>query len=320
MTALPTATSRVLPTTLAGVHRMINAEWSRINAASRCHTFRVPKRPKLLGSSHKVELGSKLGVWTAVLYLAPADESGRNVCAWATESIIGTGGTRVDGGCKDTCLATTPDEDGVGGTGRMYVNADHCANARGWKTALYFGDRELFFALLGMELAAHERKASKLGKIAAVRLDGSSDLGIGRKVAPSFPGVRFYDYSKSVTRALRNARGGDVGNYHVTFSHSGRNVEECRTVLAAGGNVAVAFDVEPCAAWNGLKPGVLPASWLDAPVLDGDVSDVRFADPSGHVVGLRFKGSPSTRTAWELARAAAGSFVVAVSDDLAVAA
>jgi hypothetical protein len=288
------------------------ARWPEILGAARAAGIvgdpRLPKSPKLLGTSHKVELGEALGVLTPVLYLSPAASSGRDLCPWA-------------GACARICLGGTPDEDGVGGSGRFYVNRDHCANAKLWKTALLYGDRDLFLEILDYEIESLERKARKLGMVPAVRLDGTSDLGLARSVAPRHPGVTFYDYSKSVRRALDNAAGKHPANWHVTFSRSESNDSDARRVLAAGGNVAVVFAVEPCAAFNGHKAEALPATWHGFPVLDGDESDVRFVDPPGSVVGLRFKGSPSSRKDWARALEAAGDFVARpASSSLPVAA
>ena len=65
--------------------------------------------------------------------------------------------------------------------------------------------------------------------------------------------------------------------------------------MAHGVNVAVAFDVG--------RGGELPQRWTlpgeshTRPVLDGDANDLRYLDPDGHIVGLRFKGSKDKRRA-----------------------
>jgi hypothetical protein len=68
--------------------------------------------------------------------------------------------------------------------------------------------------------------------------------------------------------------------HYLIFSRSERNEEDCRTVLQAGGNVAVVFRRAP-----------FPATWLGFPVIDGDQNDLRFRDPPGVVVGLTAKGT-----------------------------
>lgn len=54
-------------------------------------------------------------------------------------------------------------------------------------------------------------------------------------------------------------------------------------MLAHGANVAVVFGTP--------KGHALPETWHGYRVVDGDVSDLRFLDPPGTVVGLRAKGS-----------------------------
>jgi len=248
--------------------RKIHAQWEAIayragvRGAHRAALATLPQSLSLLGTSIKVEKGEKEGVLTSILYLSPATESGRTTCPWASQ------------GCAAACLV---------GSGQLSMQE----NARLWKTAIYFGARELFFSLLNHEIAALEKKAAKLGKKAAVRLDGTSDLGIALRFAPQFPAVQFYDYTKSVKRALQTRT---LPNYSATFSYSGSNGREARKVLSRGGNVAVAFNALP--AIKGRREAeALPESWRGFPILDGDLTDLRFDDKAGHVVGLRFKAS-----------------------------
>jgi hypothetical protein len=52
--------------------------------------------------------------------------------------------------------------------------------------------------------------------------------------------------------------------------------------LEHGINVAVVFDTK--------RGRELPLTWRGWPVIDGDVSDLRFLDESPRIVGLRAKG------------------------------
>lgn len=241
----------------------IIADWPAIHASARAKGYAHPARIKpglrsrLLGRSRKVRKGEGLGVLTSVVYMAPADESGVNLCPWATQA------------CKASCIGTS--------TGQLAT--PDAKRARLWKTALYLGDRKRFVALLCAEIEAHERAAERLGMVPSVRVNGSSDIELGARLAGRFPGVRFYDYTKSVKRALAYVD----SSYRVTFSYTGHNLDDALRVLRAGGNVAVVFDADP----RTHEP--IPESWHGFPVLDGDDSDVRFKDPPGHVVGLRFK-------------------------------
>jgi len=222
--------------------------------------LKIPKTVKLLGNSVKIEKGEKKGILTAVLYLSPATESGIvNTCPWATAE------------CAAACLGHS--------SGQMVF--DTSKNARVWRTIAYKRHSALFTELLSAEIAAHEKRAQKLDKRCAVRLDGTSDLGLARRFATLHKGVQFYDYTKSVRRALETVHG--VDNWHVTFSFSGHNLDEALTVLKMGGNVAVAFRTKDSAE--------LPETWEGFPVLDADETDARFDDPAGHVAGLTFKGA-----------------------------
>lgn len=216
----------------------------------------------------KTRKGSALGVLTGVLYMAPSDVSGFNVCPMALRTGDTPDGVRSQ--CSRSCLFTA-------GRG-AFANV---RDARIARTRLYFEDRDAFMAQLRREIAALVRKAQRMGMVPAVRLDGTSDLGIARDLAPEFPDVRFYDYTKVLKRALATDR---PANWHVTYSAS--EVTDDATVLRAtalGVNVSMVFDVP--------KGRDLPAYYLGRPVIDGDVSDVRFYDPAGVIVGLRAKGA-----------------------------
>ena len=265
--------------------------WPEISARARTNrNAYVPESPKLLGSSHKVELGARLGVRSAVLYLAPSVASGRDVCPNATT------------GCATTCLGEH--------SGQLAL--PHAARSQLWKTTLFFGWRPMFLALLSREVATLAKRAGKEGTIPAVRCDGSSDTGIGSRIASEFPHVQCWDYTKNVARALRHANGLYAPNYHVTFSRSGENESDCLRVLRAGGSVAVVFDTP--------RGAPLPKTWRRWRVIDGDRSDARFLDrqtfgvPAGHVVGLRFKSETFGNVDRDASLRRSGSFVVRVAE------
>jgi hypothetical protein len=176
--------------------------------------------------------------------------------------------------------------------------------SRLWKTALRFGAPELYLALLTGDIVAHTRRARRMGLKPAIRLDGSSDLGDAKRIAPFHPYVQFYDYTKSPARAKAHAEGRLPENWHVVLSYSGMNEDECRGVLTFGGNVAVVFDRKP--AHGERKAESLPKRWHGFPILDADKDDLRFLDPPGHVAGLRFKAAKDRARHLEMA----GRFVV----------
>jgi hypothetical protein len=226
---------------------------------------------KLLGTnSAKTVKGESLSYLTGILYLSPSDLSGvGNACPWA-------------GTCKSSCLNSA---------GRGAFNSVQASRLK--KTRFFFTNRNAFMEQLFEDCKALVRRAKRKGLLPCIRLNGTSELAFHRLIVPSkgltlmelFPTVPFYDYSKSIKKALDNARGLHPQNYSVTFSRdSAANESECEQVLRAGGNVSVVFR------------DTLPAVWKHRPVLDGDVTDLRFLDRrakagrSGYVVGLKAKG------------------------------
>ncbi|HEX4607614.1 MAG TPA: hypothetical protein VH092_05350 [Urbifossiella sp.] len=205
------------------------------------------------------------------LALAPARESGYPMCPGSTP------------GCRAACLYRQ-------GHARRDPAIPACRIAR---TVAWTARPDWFAARLTHELDALVRRAGVGGFRVAVRLNLTSDVGWERELPGlfgRFPGVRFYDYTKRFGRAARHARGGFPPNYHLTFSRSEANDGQARAVLAAGGSVAVVFRARP-----------FPARYLGRPVADGEVTDLRFLDPPGAVVGLAARGT---------ARADATGFVV----------
>lgn len=252
---------------------IIRRDWTTIVAESRCHpeiASMLPSGPlHVLGSSLKTEAGEAIGVLTAVAYCAPAMSSGRNACPMASNA------------CVEGCLGEH--------AGRMGFDPG-VKRAQLWKTALRFGAPGLFRELVRLDIRAHEKRAAALGMTAAVRLDGTSDFGDGIVLAPEFPGVVFYDYTKVHPR-LDRAR--LVPHYHATLSFSGSNLDACLRHLASGGNVAVPFDYR--------KGAPIPDRWHGFPCCNGDTSDYRPGDPKGHVVALSWKGPKRTREAARVA-------------------
>jgi hypothetical protein len=229
------------------------------------------KTQKLLGtSSAKTVKGETLSYLTGILYLSPSDLSGAgNVCPWA-------------GTCKEACLNSA---------GRGAFNSVQAARIK--KTRWFFANRDAFMETLYEDCKALVRKAKRAGMLPCIRLNGTSDLAFHRLIVPSkgktlmdlFPNVPFYDYSKSLKKALDNAKGLHAPNYHVTFSRdSAANESECEQVLRAGGNVSVVFRDS------------LPPTYWHRPVINGDTTDLRFLDRRaragryGYVVGLKAKG------------------------------
>ena len=220
------------------------------------------KKQKLLGvgTSYKTIKSEKVGVLTGILYMAPYNLSGKNVCPNASA------------GCAAACLNTS-------GRGAMHV----VQAARLKKTQRFFADRQQFLWDLVNEIRALKRKAQARGMKAAVRLNGTSDLpkekykigDTGKNIMELFPDIQFYDYTKLETRITK---GQLPANYHLTFSRAEANDRKLDAVLEHT-SAAVVFS------------GELPATWRGYPVIDGDEHDARFTDAGpGTVIGLLVKG------------------------------
>jgi hypothetical protein len=155
------------------------------------------------------------------------------------------------------------------------------ASARRARTLLFWARKDLFFALLILEVRAGAAKARRRRMRAAFRLNATSDIQYERYsingrplIAGVFSRLTFYDYTKIPNRTTPD-------NYHLIYSlaETARSMREARAELARGRNVAVVF------------AGKLPAEYLGAPVINGDEHDYIPADPRGVVRGLKAKGA-----------------------------
>jgi hypothetical protein len=218
-----------------------------------------------IDTNAKTIKGQQYGYMTGVLYLAPYNLSGYNVCAMAEIAQ-----------CHGPCLNSA-------GRG-AFTNVQ---DARIKKTQLFFTDRNAFFAKLIPSIRSLIRKADKLGLIPLCRLNGTSDIkwenvaftyeGVHyANIFEMFPELQFYDYTKIPNRSTH------VPNYDLTFSYSG--VVEfqpyVQRALGEGYRMAVVFR----------KREDIPAEFLGTTCVDGDDSDLRHEDPHGVVVALYAKG------------------------------
>lgn len=238
----------------------------RVRAAGR---VRFPLLPYelILGTSIKVQHNLDVGMLTRIVYLAPERESipygGKNLCPWATT-------------CPDVCL---------GDRGRLFMDSGR--NSKAWKTLTFLHAREAFRAILFRALATHERRAETLAFDCGARLNGSSDIvweSILPEVFSTFPRIQFYDYTKSIGRMFVTG----PENYHLTFSYSGQNLQDCLRVLRSGQNVAIVF--------KNLARALARGHWYGFPLLNGDLHDCRPTDRKGHWVALSPKGHAKDET------------------------
>jgi len=217
-------------------------------------------KPLLSFNNAKTVKGEKLGYKTYVLYMSPftANSKGINVCSHASK------------GCADSCLVGS-------GFGGMYTSV---MQGRVNKTEFFLRDRIAFLNKLKGEV----ERAIKLNKDKAIvtfRLNGTSDLPYEKyrvfdnntkNIFEMFPNVVFYDYTKNYKRFEKQL----PSNYYLTFSRSETNNDKAIELLNKGVNVAIVFDV-------------LPETYLGFKVINGDENDLRFKDPKGVIVGLKYK-------------------------------
>lgn len=224
-----------------------------------------------IDTNAKTIKGQQYGYMTGVLYLAPYNLSGYNVCAMADKAK-----------CHEPCLNSA---------GRGAFNSVQAARVR--KTKLFFEDRAAFFAELIPSIRTLIRKARAASLIPLCRLNGTSDIkwenvsftyeGIEyTNIFAMFPDLQFYDYTKIPNRSTH------VPNYDLTFSYSG--VPEfqpyVRRAIGEGYRIAVVFR----------NREDIPAEFLGTTCVDGDDSDLRHEDPHGVVVALYAKGKAKKDT------------------------
>lgn len=215
-----------------------------------------------IDSNAKTVKGQKKGYMTAILYLAPANLSGYEVCPNRTK------------GCTDACLNTA---------GRGAFNTTQKARIR--KTKMFFEQREEFMKLLEREIEKFIKHAENKDMIPTVRLNGTSDLNWSkisyvsndgkkyRSIIEKFSTVQFYDYTKRP-----NAKS-EYQNYHLTFSLAEDNEEAAKNALSKGMNVAVVFRNEN-----------FPKTFWGKKTFSADETDLRFLDPKNSIAALKAKG------------------------------
>lgn len=230
----------------------------------------VPFKPRMILSASadaKTVKGQVHGYLTGILYLAPSDISGVNLCPFAKLA-----------GCEIACLYTA----GRGAFSNVQL-------ARIAKTKLFNHDRDAFMASLVYSIKRVIRDALKQGLIPVIRLNGTSDVQFEKialtvdsidykNIFEVFPTVQFYDYTKIPTRS-------DIpANYDLTFSYSGvdtfQHVWQKALKNTELSRFAVVFS----------NRDRMPAQFAEMSVVDGDSTDLRFLDKSNVIVGLYAKG------------------------------
>jgi len=236
-----------------------------VTSTQQTHKDIKMKFKNLFSVAHdaKTVKGLKFGYLTGIMYFAPSDISGNQVCPMAKIA-----------NCEKACLYSA---------GRGAFNS--IQQARINKTKRFFNDTENFMLDLDYSIKQLVKKSAKLNLIPLVRLNGTSDivwenipfLGF-KNVFEAYPNVQFYDYTKIPTRKNIPA------NYDLTFSYSG--VKEYEPIVKKAllndklSRIAVVFD----------KVENIPLTFLDRHVTGGDNSDIRHLDSKNSIVALYAKG------------------------------
>ncbi len=204
------------------------------------------------GKSRLVKVGgnTKIGFEAATLSLSAGAIAENGLCVNSKT-------------CESICV--------VNASGRGRFNS--VRHARDTMTTFLLNEPEAFGAILKRDLLSCVKRGVEF-----VRLNVNSDVAF-EKIFPWLAeiNIKMYDYSKRINRV-----GQVMPNYKVTYSVTQFTAESViRRILAKGNNVAAVFAV---------KKHDTPDNWRGMPVLDGDITDVRYTDLPGHIVGLSAKG------------------------------
>ena len=218
-----------------------------------------------INTSSKLIRNLKVGHYTYSLNLSPANTSGYNTCSHSTPE------------CRLGCLATSGRSAIEFFSGKSIIK-----DCRINKTRLFYENQNFFMQWLISDLKLLQIKAKKDGFFISARLNTISDVDWSNifvdnlNIFEIFPEIQFYDYSKSHLKFNNMPE-----NYHLTYSFTGRNTEHCLNLLSKGFNVAVVFKVK--------HEIELPKYFMNHAVINGDLTDARFMDVKGVIVGLKFK-------------------------------
>ena len=223
----------------------------------------MPTYKLLSSSSPKIDKSNKIQdkYFSRIMYLAPSDlaDGKHTVCPYSKIAM-----------CEEPCLNTS----GLGGV----FNSIQKARIR--KTLMFLNDKGAFMTELFKDIFKFEKECEDLGKLPALRLNGTSDIQWetinikkNKNIFEYFPNIQFYDYTKIPTRKING-----LDNYHLTWSYSEANKKYAKLFDSVAENKAVVFRKEIPLMFKGLK------------VIDGDEHDMRFLDEDNVVVGLKAKG------------------------------
>ena len=241
--------------------------------------------------------GTKKGYITAIIYMSPAELSGKNLCSFSTA------------GCREVCL-------NISGRGVFnYIQQSRFNRAR-----YFITDKINFLNNLTLRISNFIAYAERKELTPVIRLNGTSDIpyenikiklndlleykklnnnkhkkvftafiqnnGIKESlnIMDIFPDVQFYDYTKFPLNKRPKAI--SQANYDLTFSRAENNEVNALDYMALnGGRSAFVFSHKLPTYYKGFK------------VIDADKTDLRFLEPKNVISGLIFKGTKKNLTA-----------------------
>lgn len=226
---------------------------------------------KLLTQNTKLKKNPVYNTWG--LDLAPHKLSGYNVCQFA-------------GVCAQVCVGEHS------GMNKMPV----AKRAKIKRTKRFFEDRVNFMSDLHSDLK--KLNESNDSRQCCVRLNVDSDLP-WEVIDPTlfqYKNIIFYDYCKSIVRALKYVNGNLPENYHLTYSwNENSDKRKVNQLLSKGGRINMVLSV-PYKGSNLLPvPKNITIASKTWPVIDGDLTDERIPQNDGKskivVVRAKFKKS-----------------------------
>ena len=225
--------------------------------------------------SAKAIKSQSYGYLNAIHYMAPASLSGFNLCPKASEA------------CKALCLGW---QSGQAGMVAKDDDMNSVRLSRLAKAKRFMKERKAYMKDVVRSIELGMNKASRLGMILCVRMNGSTDIAwegiacerngiVYKNLMLAFPDIQFVDYTKIAARLERKL----PDNYYLILSrHEANDSDVVRIVSSGLGNAAVVF-------------ASVPDTWQGLTVIDGDKHDLRHLDPNGVIVGLTPKGRKAKR-------------------------
>ena len=178
--------------------------------------------------------------------------------------------------CFPSCIEMT-------GHGRL----TGAQRARLERTELFRDNRDLFMAMLHVEIKRFILRCEKNGSIPTIRLNGTSDLPWeDYNVIQQYPNVQFIDYTKAYSRMFKQL----PSNYHLTYSIN--NLTPKNGVKEIYENTR--FNCCQIGAFKEI-PKQITYDGYTLPIVSGDDSDLRHLDPRGSIVWLKLKTSFSRK-------------------------